>query len=94
MEAGLSPQRLLVLTVVAVYAPAVETVMLKPVSPFDQFTVQSGQTLSAVSTTDSPEQNVVGPEAEIVVAAGVATMVIEMALELGLSPQMLLTIAE
>jgi len=66
--------------------------MLGPDSPLDQFTVQSGQTISAVSRTDSPEHRVVGPEAEIIVAEGETPIVTAMVLEPGLSPQLLLTI--
>jgi len=94
LEIGLSPQTLLKLLLnVTVYEPFVETVTLGPVSPLDQFTVQSGHTSSTVSMTDSPGQSVVVPEAPMIGAAGAVLVVTSIALEVGLSPQMLLTVA-
>jgi hypothetical protein len=46
LEAALSPHRLVL---VAVYKPSVDTVIMGPVSPFDQFTIQSGHKSEATS---------------------------------------------
>ena len=87
-DAGLSPQTLLR---VAVYRPSVATVILAPVSPVDQCTVQSGHKFSAISTTDSPAQNAVGPEAVTAGVVGRMPIVTETGSETGLSSQVLLT---
>ena len=90
LEARPLPQ---ILLCVAVYEPSVETMILNPVSPVDQFRVQFGQEFSAMRTTDSPGQIAVGPDADIVAIAGTASGVTFTALEIGLSPQALLVMA-
>jgi len=67
--------------------------MLVPVCPFDQFTVQSEQTLEALRVTLSPAHKLVGPDALSVGAEGAAPLVTAMALEAGLVPQELFSVA-
>ena len=89
LDAGPSPQVFSGLLTVAEKTPSVATIILRPVAPFDQCTIQSGQTFSAESNTESPEQRVVVPEAEIKAASGRTSETTRIALEAGPSPQVL-----
>ena len=93
MEAGLLPQELLRMAEKLVKGANQCIVMLGPVSPFDQATLQPRHTLSTVNTTESPGQSIVLPETETVGISGTLLTVTEMVLETGLSPQMLLRVA-
>ena len=93
MEAGLLPQELLRMAEKLVKGANQCIVMLGPVSPFDQATLQPEHTLSTVSTTESPGHSIVLPEAETVGASGAVPTVIWMVLETALSPQILLRVA-
>ena len=74
--------------------PAEATLTLGPVWPSDQFTVQPEQMSLTVSTTDWPGQSAVVPEAVMAGAAGeAAAAVTATALEAGLFPQKLLSVA-
>ena len=89
-DAGLSPQRLLV---VAVNKPPVETVMLDPVSPVDQFTIQPGHISEAISSTDSPGQSVAAPAEDTIGETGNATVETSTSLETEPSPQVFRSMA-
>jgi len=67
--------------------------MVVPVWPFDQLTVQPAQTFEALRVTLWPAHKLVGPDALSVGAEGATPLVTAMALEAGLVPQALFSVA-
>jgi hypothetical protein len=67
--------------------------MLAPVCPFDQFTVQSLQTLPAVNVTLCPLHKLVLPPALRDGAEGAAPLVTATAFDATLTPQVLVFVA-
>jgi hypothetical protein len=85
-DAALQP---LAFVTVTLYVPEVVTLIDCVVAPFDQ---RYDAALDAVSVTEPPAQNVVGPPAVIVGVAGIALTVTVVAAEVALQPLAFVTV--